>query len=53
MNDNHNLYGFGKHVMLTEEERPNQLQENSSGSLYGILIIIPLTIKVFLQYLTL
>ena len=55
MNRNQNLYGYGTHVILTEEERPNQLQENSSGSLYGIVILFPLNKCniIFLQYLTL
>ena len=46
---------LGKPVMFSEEERPNQLQENSSGSLYGISITIPFIIKcsiIFLQNLT-
>ena len=47
MNCNHKFYGFGKPVIFTEEERPNQLQENSSGSLYGISITIPLIIKFY------
>ena len=50
MNSNYNFYGFGKLVILTEEDRPNQLQEGSSGNCNCMLILVTLATKIITLY---